>query len=110
MMGDADIQLWLETEARTQSTVIVPYVRSTTGAEVRYVIALDAQSSAGRSRMSQGGKMTLESGKAHALGKLEVNLNGVKDCLLKVALTQYGVMPTTYDFSCAEILQSKKLR
>lgn len=36
MTADADIQVWLETVARTQPGVIVPYVRSAEDTTLRY--------------------------------------------------------------------------
>lgn len=110
MTGDADIQLWLETQAQTRPALIVPYVRSNSPTEIQYSIGFDSQGSSGRSRMSQGGTLILDGGQAKALGQLAVNLDGVKDCWLKIALAQYGRPKTTYDFSCSEILQAKNLR
>jgi hypothetical protein len=110
MISDSDIQLWLETEARTQPAVIVPYVRSESSTELRYSIGLEAQGDAGSSRMSQGGKVRLQGGVAQALGRLQVSLEGVQECTVHIALAQYGQPKSTYDFPCTEILRRTKLR
>lgn len=104
MMTDTDIQVWLETEARTHPPQVVPYVQSEKTVDIRYTVGVLAQGKSGRTRMSQGGRLTLESGQPKALGKISLTLDSTEECSISIAINQNGAPAHQYDFSCEEIL------
>jgi hypothetical protein len=110
MMTDTDIQVWLETDARTQPVLVVPYVQSSRDTELRYIVGITSKSPSGRSNLSQGGQVTLVAGHPGTLGKMSLTVDANTTCSMRIALSQYGQPQKVYDFSCSEILQHAKLR
>ena len=104
MMADTDIQVWLETEARTHPPQVVPYVQSDKTADIRYTIGVLAQGKSGRTRMSQGGRLALEPGQPKALGKISLSLDPAQECTISIAINQNGAPAREYEFSCEKIL------
>lgn len=106
MNADADIQVWLETIARTQPRVIVPYVQSAQNGSLRYKMRATRQGPQGRSVISQGGTIEITAGTPAALGRLAISRSPDDDCQIELTIQKgSGTGPGAsrdYQFSCPD--------
>lgn len=89
MTSDADIQVWLETEQRTQTQVIVPYIQSEQANTLRYTVDTVRQAPQGQSVMRQSGTVALGAGKAVALGRISLSRSPDDNCKVTLTLSAY---------------------
>jgi len=104
MNADSDIQVWLETIARTQPSVIVPYVQSTESGSLRYKVRTIRQSTQGRSEIAQGGTVTLVADTPVALGRMAISRSPGDACQVELTIQKEGDAGADaskrYQFSC----------
>lgn len=99
---DTDIQVWLETFARTQPCVIVPYVKSVEDRTLHYQVSTIHQSHSGSSTVSQSGEIYAAADTAVALSRLSVNGSADDICYVDIELSQSGLPARHYRFDCPE--------
>jgi|SRR5690606_22369706 len=106
MNADADIQVWLETIARTQPSVIVPYVQSAQNGYLRYKMRAIKRGPQGRSVISQGGIIEMIAGTPVALGRMAISRSAEDDCQIELTIQKGGATgpegSQAYQFSCPD--------
>src|SRR5690606_37962077 len=100
MNADTDIQVWLETVARTQPSVIVPYVRSNQDATLRYRVRTVKEGKGGRSLVGQGGTVEVIAGVPKAVGRMSVSYGPQDQCSIDLTLVERAVPQRHYHFEC----------
>src|SRR6266571_5101115 len=100
-MTDAGgIDLWLDWQLQSRPAIVVPYAKSRAETLVEYRIVLHKQSSAGRSRISQGGKLRLIPEVAAPLSWIAVDRQPQDSCSVEVSLSRPGQPPFVRVFEC----------
>jgi curli production protein len=102
MNTDADIQVWLETIARTTPGIIVPYVQSSENTTLRYLVTAVRESSGGRSEMTQEGTVTLTADVPKALSRMALSRERNDSCTVNLTLSLAGTEDRNYRFNCSE--------
>lgn len=100
MIGDSDIQVWLEMQNSTQPGVIVPYVQSTVDKRLNYRVRVIRENRSGRSEISQGGSVFMTAARATALGKMSLSVKDEDVCEIELILTESGKPADRYRFDC----------
>ncbi len=100
MTTDSDIQVWLETFAKTQPVVIVPYVSSTVDVTLRYKLRTVKQSNKGKSIIGQGGVVAISANVPAALSRMSLNTSPNDECQIDLVLSQAGSADRRYHFDC----------
>lgn len=100
MTADADIQIWLETLAHVQPSVIVPYVSSSTDRTLSYQLHTLNQGPQGRSEMSQGGMVNVTANVPVALSRMSLSRTKNDQCKIDVVLSEKGHADRAYHFDC----------
>jgi len=100
MIGDSDIQVWLETQAATQPGVIVPYVQSAVDKRLSFRVRVIREGRSGRSEISQGGSIFTAAAQATPLGKMSLNVKDGDICEIELTLTEAGKPTDMYRFDC----------
>ena len=100
MTADSDIQVWLETVARTQPRVIVPYVKSNKDTTFRYQMRTVKDGKSGRSKVGQGGTVEVFAGVPVALGRMSVSYGPGDECFIDLTLFERAVPERNYHFEC----------
>ncbi len=99
MVVDSNIQVWLETDARTGS-IITPYLRSAVPQTVQYQVRASKEGSHGRSVITQSGTVTTEAEQAVALGSIGMSVAPADACRIELSLAEGGVLFATYVLPC----------
>jgi hypothetical protein len=102
MNADADIQVWLETMARTQAVVIIPYVQSTENKTLGYTLKAVKDGPSGRSVLGQGGTLQVAADVPTALGRVSMNYGKLDACSIDLTLNVNGEVQKNYHFACPE--------
>ena len=102
MVGDSDIQVWLETIARSKPAVIVPYVRSSADTTLRYKMRTVKQSDSGKSVIGQGGVVTVLADVPAALSRMSLSRSPNDECEIDLVLSEAGVADRSYHFKCPD--------
>ncbi|MFW7342697.1 curli-like amyloid fiber formation chaperone CsgH [Pollutimonas sp. H1-120] len=102
MNADADIQVWLETMARTQPVVIIPYVQSTENKTLGYRLRAVKDGPGGRSVLGQGGTLQVPADTPTALGRMSLNYSARDACSIDLTLNENGEAQRNYHFACPE--------
>lgn len=100
MIADNDIQVWLETFARTQPTVIVPYVKSSENMTLRYKVRTTKEGDGGKSVIGQGGIVNTIANIPIALSRMSLNRSPNDQCKIDLVLSQAGSPDRSYHFEC----------
>lgn len=100
MVADMDLQVWLETVANTRPSVVIPYVRSAEGGDLRYRLTAVRQGRDGSSLISQSGGVRLQAGAPTALTRFSLSIGNDDDCHIELLLIANGVASGTYRFDC----------
>ncbi len=100
MIADSDVQVWLDTVARTQPPVVVPYVVSDSPRSVRYRIRAIRTGSAGRSIIGQTGALVLSADVPAALSTLSMSGAPGENCQIEVLITSGGMQERRFVFEC----------
>jgi curli production protein len=102
MVGDSNIQVWLETFAKSQPAVVVPYVRSTADMTLRYKLRTVKKSGSGKSVIGQGGVVTVQANVPAALSQMSLSRSPNDECEIDLVLSQAGVADRNYHFKCPD--------
>lgn len=102
MLGDSDIQVWLETFAKSQPAVVVPYVRSSTDATLRYKLRTVKIGSNGKSVIGQGGVVTVVANVPAALSHMSLSRSPNDECEIDLVLSEAGLADRNYHFKCPD--------
>ncbi|WP_353150143.1 curli-like amyloid fiber formation chaperone CsgH [Pollutimonas bauzanensis] len=100
MTADSDIQVWLETYAKTQPVVIVPYVKSSENVTLRYKVRTVKEGSGGKSVMGQGGVVSVSANVPAALSRMSLSRSPTDVCHIDLVLSESGVADRNYHFDC----------
>lgn len=102
MMQDADIQVWLDTQAAAGQMQIVPYVSSKVERQVSYRINVVRQEEGGsRMQISQSGRAEVPASTATALSHVALGNSSADQCSVNVILRDSGRELGTYHFDCS---------
>jgi len=102
MSMDADIQVWLESQQRTQPQVIVPYVQSHNAGIIHYTVEMQRLAPQGRSQMRQSGTVHLTADQPAALGRMAVTRSPEDRCEITMTLRAPGETERRFDLACPE--------
>jgi curli production protein len=100
MNADADIQVWLETAARTNPEIIVPYVRTAASKTLRYDVRTVQEGANGRSNMAQSGAVTVQANVATPLVRMSVTRSRQDYCHIEIVITEGHSTRQDYHFEC----------
>lgn len=100
MIADADINVWLETQARTAPGQIVPYIQSVQAGTFEYRVQAVTEGQHGRSELNQGGSVRLKAEQAAALGRMSFSRQANDRCHINVTVSSKGVQVGKYFFEC----------
>lgn len=100
MNADADIQVWLETMARTQPSIIVPHVESKESTILRYRVRTVKIGKSGRSALGQSGVVTLVAGVPATLGKMSLSRDPGDACYIELELSTDRGAHEKHRFAC----------
>lgn len=100
MTADGDIQVWLETYAKTQPVIIVPYVKSSENVTLRYKVRTVKESSSGKSVVGQGGVVSVSANIPAALSRMSLSRSPTDVCHIDLVLSENGVADRNYHFDC----------
>lgn len=100
MVADADLQVWLDMQASTRQTVIVPYVQSARNMRVSYRMNVIQRSDAGTSRTSQEGQVSANASTPTPLARVTLGRQQNGDCRVEVTLREGQNDVGTYHFGC----------
>lgn len=104
MNADANIQVWLETSAVAQTSIISPHVQSDAAKLLTYRITTTQESRAGRSSIGQSGEVALEADQPTALSRLAVRREADDRCRITLILLSSDMPERHYDFACPDTL------
>lgn len=110
MNADANIQVWLETSAVAQTSIITPHVQSDIEQQMTYRITTTQESSAGKSSIGQSGDIMLQADKATPISRLAIRRNEDDDCRITLILLSSDKSEHRYDFVCPEESGNSTLR
>lgn len=99
MAPDADLQVWLDTQAAAGRVAVVPYVRSVIDMRINYRMDVVQQSAAGTSRISQQGRVSTEADEPTALARVTLTPKDGK-CHIEITLREGGKEVGAYRFDC----------
>lgn len=100
MNADADIQVWLETAAKAQTSVITPHVQTNADRELRYRITTIQQGRAGRSSIGQSGSVKLKEDDPTPLSRLTIRRTAGDICHIRLVLSAADEPERRYEFEC----------
>ena len=100
MAVDADIQVWLDMQANTRQTVIVPYVQSARDIRVNFRMNVTQNSDSGTSRSSQEGEISASAATPTPLARVTLGRQQGGECRVEVVLREGQQNVGTYHFSC----------
>lgn len=100
MTSDSDIQVWLETFAKTQPVVIVPYVRSSVDITLRYKLRTVKQGTAGKSIVGHAGVVAVAADVPAALSRMWLSRSAGDACEIDLVLSVAGSADRNYHFDC----------
>ena len=102
MVGDSNIQVWLETFAKSQPAIVVPYVRSSADMTLRYKLRTVKKSDSGKSVIGQGGVVAVLANVPAALSQMSLSRSPNDECEIDLVLSQAGVADRNYHFKCPD--------
>ena len=100
MNADADIQVWLETAARTNPEIIVPYVQATGNKILQYSVRTVREGAHGRSDMAQSGAVTVQANVATPLVRMSVTRGKQDYCHIEIVISEGHAAGRDYHFEC----------
>ena len=102
MNADADIQVWLETFVKAQTSIVIPHVESNVYQHLRYKITTTQEGQTGRSSIGQSGSVDLTPNVAEALSRLAIRRSAGDRCHIELILFTEGESGQRYDFMCPD--------
>lgn len=100
MIADANLQVWLDTQASMGQTVMVPYVKSVTDLRMNYRLDVIQRSAGGTSRISQQGTVNAAAAKPTPLGRVALGVQKGGECRVELKLSEGGKELGAYQFDC----------
>ncbi|TAL90382.1 MAG: hypothetical protein EPN46_12245 [Candidimonas sp.] len=100
MVADAPLQVWLETNANTQPSIVVPYVQSSEEKKIHYELRAIKKGRAGTSEVSQSGIVRVLAKIPTALSGMSLNASKDDTCQIELILAEGGVRVGNYHFDC----------
>jgi hypothetical protein len=100
MIADADLKVWLDTQAQAGQTVLIPYVKSVKDIQVNYSLSVKKSGKSGTSSISQGGNVNAVAAQPTALSKMSMNLQKDDTCSIELVLRNGDKELGTYSFDC----------
>lgn len=102
MNADADIQVWLETIAKAQATIITPHVQSNVDQQVQYQITTTQEGQSGRSSIGQSGTISLKHDISTPLSRLTIRRSPDDTCQIELILHESAKngQDKSYTFLC----------
>lgn len=86
MIGDADVQVWLDAQPAANQVVMIPYVKSGKELRIRYRIELVQQQGGSTSRISQQGSLTALAAQPTQIGRIAVGPRQGGECRMELIL------------------------
>lgn len=86
MMGDANLQVWLDAHSEPNQTVLVPYVRSVKDLRIRYRLDLVRQYRGSTSRINQQGLLMVLAAQPTEIGRISVGPPQGAGCSIELVL------------------------
>ena len=102
MVADSNIQVWLETFAKAQPAIVVPYVRSSADTTLRYKVRTVKKSDTGKTVIGQGGVVTVLANVPAALSHMSLSRTPNDECEIDLVLSEAGVADRNYHFKCPD--------
>ena len=99
MAVDGNIQVWLETDHK-RGSLVTPYVQSAEPRTLQYRVRATKEGSAGRSELTQSGRVKIESAQPVALGKFSMSVGSADKCRIELSLLEDGALLATYILPC----------
>jgi hypothetical protein len=100
MVADANLQVWLDTQANTGQTLLVSYVRSAKDMHIGYRMEVIQRGGAGTSRISQQGQVKAVAEAPTSLGRVALGMQKNAECRIELVLTENGAELGVYRFDC----------
>ena len=101
MVADADIQVWLDTQAIAGQMIVVPYVRSARDMQVNFRMDVIQQGGGGSSRISQQGLTSAIAATPTMLARVTLGMQKDGECRVELSLHEGEKKVGTYQFSCS---------
>lgn len=102
MVADANLQVWLDTQASTGQTLVVPYVKSEKDRQIGYRMEVIQRGGAGTSRISQQGQVKAVAAAPTSLGRVAFGMWQGGECRIELVLTENGAQLGVYRFDCPQ--------
>ncbi|WP_158597935.1 curli-like amyloid fiber formation chaperone CsgH [Noviherbaspirillum saxi] len=99
MIGDADLQVWLDTTSQSGQLLVIPYVKSVNDMQLGFRMELSQQAQSGTSRISQRGQVAVKAADPTPLAQVTINAN-TGHCKVELVLQRDGRAADTYQFNC----------
>ncbi len=100
MQGDADIQVWLDTQEWVKPGTVVPYVASSHAQDLRYRIRAVQEGQSGRAVIGQTGVVHVGADTPAALTRLSLGNQPGANCVIEITLTGKEIQTLRYTFEC----------
>lgn len=100
MIADANLQVWLETDASTRPPMVTPYVQASQAQRIDYQLYAIKKGSSGTSRVSQSGTVQALPKTPTALSSLSLSAGKKDACQIELILAKGGIPIGTYHFEC----------
>ena len=100
MSADLNLQVWLETAARTNPSVIVPYLQSSENRTLRYRLHTVKKGRQGRTELTQAGTVTAQANVATPLVRMSVTRSAQDECHIEIVISDGQQLEKTYSFEC----------
>lgn len=100
MVADANLQVWLDTQANTRQALVVPYVRSVKDMQISYHMEVVQRGGGSTSRISQQGKVSAPAAQPVSLGRVTLGVQKNGECSIELVLQENGAELGVYRFDC----------
>jgi len=100
MVGDADIQVWLDQAASGRPGAVVPYVQSSQARTLQYRLRVVQSAGGGSSQISQGGRVQVAARQPTPLASIVVGTTPGGRCRIELILLEDGRALRSDSFAC----------
>ena len=100
MIGDSDIQVWLDSQPNAGQLIMVPYLKSAREMQVSYRLTVIQSGKSGNSTISQGGTVRTSAASATPLSRVVIAPNKEGECRIEVTLREGEQALGNYRFDC----------
>jgi len=102
MVVDADLQVWLDTQATAAQIVIVPFVKSTRDMHIQFRMDVVRKRDGSTSHVSQQGMVATAGTTPTALARVVLGGQTGGECRVELSLREGERSVGTYYFNCAD--------